>query len=467
MPRRLHHIFLITILLVAALFIRFWRYEYIPFQSDGDEMAYVFAGQSWLETGIPHSWSVFTLPGRQEWQTLRLGDEAKNAADTFTFVYPWFDHPPLMPLLQGLWTKAWGYSFPSMVPSAIIRMPMLVFSLMTLILTYLVSRHFFGIKAGIITLTLMAFSPSLVIGQRMVTGENISIPLLLMSLYLLIRKKPVVLAIGLNALAGLAKITGLLAIPVTVLYLVVYKRYREAVIVGVGSMILFVGLYGWYGFSINGEQFLLALQAQSYRFMGWSNPVFLLSHPGFRYTTMLDMSYYLILFLGLAPFLTIPLTLKKEVFWGLAIIGALVLIWLSSAEQDMLGWYKLPLFTFLSITSGYSFYLNQGNLVFLLLLLITILANVGLVRYPEHPLPHPLLMRSVISLGLMMITGSYLAWLWLKRDQIKHFLIVALLGLYMMGGFYAIHQHYQVLCKDTTCPIPLLSFRELISVKQQ
>jgi hypothetical protein len=449
-------VWLTLVILGLGLFIRAWRYEYVPFQSDGDEMAYVFAGQSWLETGIPHSWSVFELPGRQVWQTLRLGDEAKHAADTFTFLYPWFDHPPLMPLIQGVWTKAWGYSFPSMVPSAIIRLPMLGFSVVTLMLTYLISRHFFGLKAAWFSLALMAFSPSLVIGQRMVTGENVSIPLILLSLWLIISKKPLWGPISLNVLAGLAKITGLLGIPVTVTYLVVYKRYREAAWVAVGSIVGFSLIYGLYGWSINWDQFVLALQAQSYRFMGWSNPAFILANPGFRYTTMLDMSYYLILIMGMAPFLARPWAKRKDWFFGLTLVGTLVLIWITSAEQDMLGWYKLPLFTWLTITAGYAFSLHKAGLMVGLWLLITSLSNLGLVRYPEHPLPHPTLMRTTVGLGLVVVTGWFLRF----RNR-REWLVASLIGVYAVTGFLAIHHHYRVMCKDTTCPIPLVTVKEV------
>ena len=217
------------VLIIAASF-RLWQFEYIPFQSDGDELAYVFAGQSLLETGVPSSWSSFSYPEQYSLGKISLGDEKFYANGDFEFVKPWLDHPPLLAIISGAWVKLFGYSFPSIPPSMVVRFPTVILSIFTLFLTYCVAKKEFGHKAGILSISLLALSPSIIFAQRMLVGENWVVPLLLIAILSIQYKKNIAIPIILAVLAGLIKITGLLVIPVVFLGLFQERKYSRATI---------------------------------------------------------------------------------------------------------------------------------------------------------------------------------------------------------------------------------------------
>lgn len=118
----------------VGMVARFWKMEFVPFQNDADELAFVYAGQSMLEQGIPISWSSFSYDEKYHYSYETTGDKSYNTEGEITFIKPWFDHPYLLSLLQGLWTEAWGYRFPSAPPSLLVRVPMLALALATLVL---------------------------------------------------------------------------------------------------------------------------------------------------------------------------------------------------------------------------------------------------------------------------------------------------------------------------------------------
>lgn len=337
-----------TIVLVLAIVVRFWKIEYLPFQSDWDEYAYIFAGQTLIESGIPTSISTFTHDYNSDTSQLPTAKLAErldlNIKGSYILVEPWFDHPPLLPLITGGWVKLFGYSFPSHIPSLIYRLPILLFSGLTLALIFLISKHFFGFFGGLFSLIIFGFSPSLIIIQRMVVGENLFIPFLLLALYLALKQKYLFIQIIVTVLAGLSKITGLAAIPIVGFYYLLNRQYKKTFIYIIGSLAIFLGIYGLYGYLIDWPQFIQMLKTQSFRLLGWTNPAFILSHPGFHQKVILDLSYYLILLLGITS-LFIKDSLNNR-FLSFSVFGSLILVWLTSMETAMLGWYKLPLFIF-------------------------------------------------------------------------------------------------------------------------
>ncbi len=131
-----HQKILLVLVLSLAIFIRLWKIEYLPFQSDWDEYAYLFAGQTLIETGLPTSISSFTdsyqaikgnLPTAKLPELLNL-----NIRGSYVLVEPWFDHPPLLPLITGSFVKLFGFDYPSHIPSLNYRLPILALSATTL-----------------------------------------------------------------------------------------------------------------------------------------------------------------------------------------------------------------------------------------------------------------------------------------------------------------------------------------------
>ncbi len=458
---------LVAFLLVAALLLRAWKIDYIPFQSDGDELAYVFAGQSLIEKHVPISWSSFEYPASYNDQKITLGDANFNAIDTFQMIKPWFDHPFVLPLIIGSWVEAWGYHFASIPPSSLLRWPMLIFAGMTLYLVYALAKEWFGYWAGVFSLFLISFSPILIFAQRMVVGENLVTPFLLLAVYLAVKKKQVAWPIIFSVLAALSKFTGLIAVPILTVYYILQKEYKTATVYFVSSIALFSIIYGGYGAMLGWNQFLAAFAYQSHRLLGWSNPAFILQSPGFHHFIVLDMSYYLILLLGLAPLLFPKTKMKKhQLFLLLTVFILMVTIWATSAEQDLLGWYKIPLFTVLAISAGQIVTEATLPLGVLMLLWVTIINNFGLVRYPTHPLPEATSLRAVLG-GVFGLTGLGVLFADQKWGQwlLKASLILAVVG-YMASSVYIDTKYYQAFCRDRHCPVPFMTVKDAFQRRQ-
>jgi len=441
---------------------RFWQYEYIPFQSDGDELAYVFAGQSLLETGIPTSWTSFEYPAELSLGKVTLGDKNYFADGEFAFVSPWLDHPPLLAIISGFWVRLFGYAFPSIPPSMILRFPTVLLSIATLYLTYKVASKEFGHSAGILSVGLLATSPSIIFAQRMLVGENWIIPLLLLAIVCVQQKKNIIFPIVLAVLAALIKVTGLLVIPIVFIALLQEKKYRRAMLFSLASIFIFVLLYALYGYLIDWSQFTELLAIQSHRLIGWGNFTFLLSHPGFHTISILDASYYLIIILGLFGMTLDAARVKSNRFITISAVFALFLIWTTSAEQDMLGWYKLPLFILLAILGGRGLgeLLKKKSTLLLSSLMIFMIAisNLALIKYPEHPLPEAIQLRMVLGIVSCIFTIFYLFQEQIHKKYMSYFFIISITALIISTG-YVVENYYSSLCKDRHCPVPTKTTR--------
>ena len=221
---------------------------------------------------------------------------------------------------------------------------------------------------------------------------------------------------------------------------------------------MFILIYGLYGYLIDWTQFVQMLKTQSFRLLGWTNPAFLLSHPGFHQKLIMDFSYYLILVLGFASLL-----FKDSInhrFLSTAVFGSLILVWLTSAEDAMLGWYKLPFFVFLSITAGQTIKL-KSKLPLFILLTITILNNYGLIRSAIHPFPEFWPFRFIVALPLSALFLLFLVSR--PKPAIQKWLTFSLITLYILVSFYITDRYYLSTCAHQLCPLPILTLSQLLS----
>ncbi len=454
---------------ILGVLTRIWKMEYFPFQDDYDELAFTLSGLSFIDKGKPYSWSVFTYPKEMDYKIIDYKDSNFNIKPHYKkIIHPWFDHPPLISALEGIWLKSLGYSFPEMVPSLYSRLPVLLFTLSSLVLFFLISKHFFGFYPSLISFILLTFSPSFILIHRMLIGENFYLLFLLLSIYLILKKKSIVPIIGLTILAGLSKITGLITIPIVSYYYLLQKEYKKFLIYFFSSLILFISFYLLYAYIVDWPTFLLAIINQSYRLVGWTNPAFLFSFPSF-YNKILfyDFSYYLILILGLFSLFKN----RKNHFLFFSIFICLILVWISSGETTALGWYKLPLFTFLAISSSYLFIKPKNiNIMIISLLTITNINNLGLIRYPAHPYPNSEILRLVILIPFLIIflipiiSGRKKIKFKPKAlNHIKIYTLSILLLIYIINGINFSAKYYESLCKDKNCPMPKITLSYLVS----
>lgn len=139
----------------------------------------------------------------------------------------------------------------------------------------------------------------------------------------------------------------------------------------------------------------------------------------------------------------------------LTIVGTFVFIWITGAEQDMLGWYKLPLFTFLCIFAGSA--IENGISTFLPLgVWLAAVNNIGLVRYPDHPLPTTELLRAVVA---FICLGTFITYLLPAKLEKKVKLNLLCLGFVFYAGvsLYTVQHMFTASCQSRFCPTPELS----------
>jgi len=419
-------------------------------------MAYIYAGQSLINYGEPISWSSFDYK-ENTWQEMTVNSDTVNKQSSETFVKPWFDHPMLLPIITGGLSVSAGYDFPSIPPALLFRLPMLLFATGTLILSFLIAKHLFDYWPAVFTLALLGGSPALIFIQRMVVGENAVIFFLLLAMYAYLKKWNIWIPIAAVILATQAKVVGIVVAPIISYLYVLENKWKQAISFGVGavaiSLILLIGIGNMYA----GSNYLTALQKQSTRLIGWSNPASILSNPGFQNYDFLDFSYYAILILGIAGVVVYKHDSNKMLLGILAIL--LALIWVTSAETDFLGWYKIPLFVMLTISSAAFMAAKSFNLP-LLLMGITVVNNLGLVRYPTHQFPDGAILRGGV---LILMIVFFATLLWVKNTSKQAVIVSCVMVLYLLQSAYIVDKYFESRCMDlSSCTVPKVTFSETV-----
>lgn len=443
-------------LLVIATLLRFWKIEYIPMADDADELAYVFAGQSLIKYGEPISWSSFTYP-ENEWQTMEFDSGTTNKSFKITFIRPWFDHPMLLPMIMGPLSIAAGYEFPSVPPALLFRLPMLIMAIVTLWLVYQLAKHFFGYWPAVFSLAIATGSPALIFIQRMVVGENVVILCLLAALYLFLVKRKLFWSAVIAVVAVQAKLVGVIIVPIIALAMVLENKWKQAIVFGLVTTVVALGIFMATGYGLAGSNFLQAQRNQSYRLLGWSNPASILSDSGFQNYNMDDFSYYVLLILGITGLMFAKKT-DATLLQG-AVLMLLGLIWVTSAEKDFLGWYKIPLFIVFAISSA-GWIAEKKLLLPIMLLGVSIVSNFGLVRYPTNPLPSSEIQR----LGVFILLVVLLAILvWVKKTKYQAVILSTLLVLYIVQAGFVTHKYFEGRCTDVSeCTVPTVTFSSIL-----
>lgn len=446
-----NQLLLVLALLILATFLRFWKMEYVPAPDDADELAYIYAGQSLLKYGEPISWSIFTYEDIN-WKEISFDSGTTNRTFTQKFVRPWSDHPLLLPWIMGPLSLSAGYPFPSVPPALLYRLPMLFLSTITLWLAFLITKHYFGYWPAIFSLSIMTGSPSLIFAQRMVTGENVVILGLLAAWYFTVIKRKLLLA-GIIALWSFqAKVVGLVIIPIVSMALALENNWKQALKFGVITFACTLAFYLTIEYGLTGDSFFTALSKQSFRLLGWSNPSSIFMHPGFLNYDINDFSYYLMLVLGLSG---VTFLQKKKTQLIPAIIFVLFgLIWVTSGEETTLGWYKIPLFVVLAISSAS--WINEKRLFLpIALLTVAIANNLGLVRYPTHPLPSTELLRLGVVIVLFLILSTLI---YVKKIKYRAIILAVLVVVYLTQAMYITDNYFEAKCTDAFCTVPTITF---------
>ncbi len=173
---------LVLTILSLGIFLRFWQYDSFPPEHESlDELAWTLQGASLLATGTPQSWSYFDYPNSV--LVPMQGIEQR-------VVTPYLDHPPLFGLIPGSVQYLFGQTWSDLLPTAAIRLPVVLLAAGNVLLFWFLSRVLFAQRQWqFFSLALFATTPFVVFASRVIVAEQLLISLLLISLLCILQQK--------------------------------------------------------------------------------------------------------------------------------------------------------------------------------------------------------------------------------------------------------------------------------------
>lgn len=278
---------LFLLLLAAALLVRHAGLGDAPsVHYPEDEFYYAWTGISLLHGEPPTSWSW--LKGYDAQPGTVLGNFSWDSHD-FRFVRPALDHPPLFSLLAGgcamltnphrtqVATKEGGRVALWEVDMARLRLLPLALFIATYALLFALAREAFNLPTAYFTLILYGFTAEIILGNRLVVTENLTVPLLLLNLLYLVRhlagrasgRRLGVVTVLAVAAAVLCKVAAAAQAGVIIVLLLLAGRRRQ-VIYPLAGLALGLGLYLLYAAGQGWEVFLAVQRSQAGRFSGFN-----------------------------------------------------------------------------------------------------------------------------------------------------------------------------------------------------
>ncbi len=447
--------FLFSFLFLFLLVLKFHNYDRVPSSGHAEELLYSWSGINLIETGVPMSWSTLDYPQKNLMFDGIVGDP--NGLYLPAKMYkPWLDEPPLFSLMSGGVAHLYGDDRNMVIPASHSRIPTVLASVLTMFLVFWVGYKFYNFNIGLLSMCFYGFTPIFVFGSRMSVPENIIA--LATILLLLITKKylekpsiyfPILFGF-ITLILGLMKPTGFFLAPLVIYLSFIKKRWKDIFII-LGFTLLGVGLYIAYGYSYDWELFKHIVSIQGGRFAGWTGLPYILSSPAYDITLLFD-GWYIFAFLFALFF-----SFKKNSNKNTRLISLFFFYWLlvaifSGTEQDLLPWYRYPMFPFLAIFGalGLELVYKKVNFFYLSLVIGMLLSSRFYLSNAFRPTTPTIVFRLVYLIALI----PSLLCLFKKSDILKKINRVILvffvvLGLYLNSKY--IYSAIDVICENKIC----------------
>jgi 4-amino-4-deoxy-L-arabinose transferase-like glycosyltransferase len=153
--------------------------------------------------------------------------------DLFNKFLPGDFHPPLYYLFMKIWISVFGYS------EIALRIPSIIFGVITIYLIYLIAKKFIDQKTGIIASALAATSGLLIYYSQEARMYSLAAMLVCLSIFLYLQKKWIYLGIIL-AIVGLTDYVALFIVPVLVM---AEYKYFKRIFLSLIPLIIAFGLW--------------------------------------------------------------------------------------------------------------------------------------------------------------------------------------------------------------------------------
>lgn len=341
-------VIIFCIILLLAIWLRLYDYNLIPIFSDTmDEECRAWTGLSILRSGVPGGWSM--IPEYGDWPIKRW------MGYTFQMITPSFDHPQLYAIIIGISTFLGGMRQIFENPIWAIRLPNIIFSILTLILLYKLTIEISNNKRiALFTILLYAIIPTIVIGNRIAKEENLLTLLFLLDIwvYLMYYKSKklshlITLAI-LGGISFLVKSTGIIVICTNCIFLAMDRHWRRLFVL-IPISLAISSLYFIYGAIIDWDMFLQIFRSQGRLISTLNIPVRLILEPKIIDTVFMDGG---VLFLWVSILYISRLPKEKIRYIVIPLILYFLGISVSIRYDHVYGWYLIPLYPFLCIGGG-------------------------------------------------------------------------------------------------------------------
>lgn len=407
--------------LFLGLFLRLHNYAVSPPRgATSDEYSYSFLEISLLTKGVPETWSNVSGYTNRYDLTIR--------GIYFPMVYPYFDHPPLNGIVVGVWALLNGQNTFQKIDLATIRLVPIFLSLISSVFVFLLGNKLFGYRVGIWALLIYTTATIFVVNQRVVFAENLLTPLLLGTLYVYVsvKKMTVWKAVIIGILTGLcfwAKELGIVVFfTMFFLFFADKIKLRYTIILTTTFLLFFIG-YLAYGYFYDWHVFLTIVAAQSDRKIGMETLLYLIANPVSVNRTYYDGWYVL-------GFLTIFFAFTNYKKYKLLIVFPLLyflLLLFSLREEGEMGWYLIPLFPFMALSTAALLdeYIGKKNWFIFLVLLFVGLYEITFLYKTNFGLI-PIQFRLLL---LLLFTPFFIAWMFHKE---KVFMLLSYSWFYFL-----------------------------------
>ncbi len=451
---------LLFVLVLASTFVlRSIHSDRIPQFGHLEEHLYGWSGMYLIEEGAPVSWSTLDYPKKNIIYSGPIYGGIGNSAVSYVdLVKPWLDEPPLFSLITGGTAHLFGADRHQLIPPSYLRFPMLFVSLFTSLVLFLLGRKLFGFWIGLGALLIWGTVPLFVFSSRLAVPENVIVLLYLLALYLFLLHKDranlffFLLLCIIPGVAGLMKPTGFFIAPLIAFLFFQTKQWKKGAII-MASLIPFIAAFIIYGIFWDPQLFLKILAIQGLRPAGWNALTYLLSNPAFDIFPFYD-AWYLFAWIIAMYILLKPDKDTSLAFLSLAFIYWVLVVILSGGEQDLLPWYRYPLFPILAIYLALGLrHIFKNPSFFTLTLAAGFLPGnyIHLVN-AFHPNISSSLFRSQLS--ALALPGILFA-LWQTKffKQICQAVIVLVIASGILINVLVVKNYYSRICEAKICPI--------------
>lgn len=436
--------------------IKLHGYDRMPAPAHGEELLYSWSGVYLIETGTPVSWSTLDYPEENLVFDGIVGDR-HNLFMPAKLWKPWLDEPPLYSLLSGGAAHLFGDDRTKVIPPSHSRIPSVLASLVTTGLVFLVGYQFFGYWMGILAMTFYGLSPILVLGSRLSVPENM-IALGVIASLLWAKKYlekpnlifPIVTGLA-AAVLGLMKPTGYFLAPLMMFLAILKRKWGHA---GLILTLALLGVIGFlaYGYHYDWDLFLRIVSVQGRRFAGWTGLPYILNSPAYDIDQLIDGWYIF----GLIAALFFSLQEKKSKEIKLLLLFFyywLMIAVLSGTEQDLLPWYRYPLFPLIGIFGalGLRWLYKRADFFALVLGIGLLMTSRYYLMNAFRPTTPTIVFRLVYFAALIPSLLDY-AWKipWAKKAS--QLILVAFIGLGLFFNAKYLYTIFETRCESISCP---------------